>query len=353
MKKESRRDFIKKGVAGITGAVLAPSVLQNKYHSNFCITKEDYVYRTLGRTGLKLPVVSMGGPENPVLLKAALDKGIIHINTSPDYRNGNQERMIGQTLKGVPRDSYVIATGFSMWRKARNQVKNYTKEMIIGSLEASLSRLGLEYTDIYYLMGAAERETVLHAPFIEAMQSFKKNGKVRFIGLTAHENEPEVLYAAVESKIYDVVLTAHNFRKIYRDEIKKAIGAAAEAGVGVIAMKTQAGVYWDHKKKDKINMEAALKWVLRDENVCTAVPEFANVEELNSGISVMQNLRLTTQEKQDMRLDDETSHSGLLCQHCRFCLSQEGVYSTSTTCNKHRLSCKKGDIFFYLLFSSF
>jgi predicted aldo/keto reductase-like oxidoreductase len=318
----NRRKFIKDGIKGVAGALLIPEVLNDNFYSKDFKKEDKYVYRTLGRTGIKLPVISIGGPENPTLIESALDRGILHINTSPEYRNGNQEIMIGKTLKDRSRDSFVIATGFAMWRRPQNQIKNYTKENIIESFEASLKRLNLDFVDIYYLLGVSGRQTVLHSPFMEAMESLKKSGRARFIGLTAHQNEPEVLLASIESKIYDVVLTAYNFRKIYRDEIKSAIAAAAKEGVGIVAMKTQAGVYWDQKTKDMINMKAALKWVLQDENVHTAVPEFASIEELDAGISVMENLELTPQEKKDLRLEGRSSQSGLFCQHCQRCNSQ-------------------------------
>ncbi len=318
----SRRDFIRNGIKGVAGTLIVPEFLRRKFRPRDFEEKNNFVYRTLGRTGLRLPVVSIGGPGNPALIQAALDRGIIHINTSPEYGNGNQEVMIGKTLKGRPRDSFIIATGFAMWRRPQNQIKNYTKENILESFEASLKRLDLDFVDIYYLMGVSGRETVLHSPFMEAMESLKKSDKTRYIGLSAHQNEQEVLYASVESKIYDVILTAYNFRKIYRDEIKSAIAAASKAGVGIVAMKTQAGVYWDQKTKEMINMKAALKWVLRDENVHTAVPEFASIEELDSGISVMENLELTSEEKKDLRLEGGPSPSGSFCQHCQTCNSQ-------------------------------
>ncbi len=318
----SRRDFIKNGIKGVAGAVVLPEFLKRPFGPRDPVQNARLVYRTLGRTGLKLPVVSIGGPEHPALIETALDNGIIHINTSPEYRKGNQEIMIGKTLEGRERDSFVIATGFAMWRRPQNQIGNYAKEDILKSFEASLKRLNLEFVDIYYLMGVSGRKTVLHPPFMEAMESLKKSGKTRFIGLTAHQNEAEVLRASIESKIYDVVLAAHNFRKIYRDEIKSAIAAAAKAGIGVVAMKTQAGVYWDQKTKDMINMKAALKWVLQDENVHTAVPEFASIEELNTGISVMENLELTPEERKDLRLDGGAVEPGLFCQHCLACNAQ-------------------------------
>ncbi len=318
----SRRNFLKYGIKGIAGAVLLPKVVKERLSPEKDLKKDKIVYRNLGRTGIRLSVVGLGGPEQPELITSGLKKGMNHINTSPEYRRGNQETMIGRTLKGIPRDSYIIATGFSMWRRPKDQIKLYTKEMIIKSFEASLKRLDLDYVDIYYLLGVAKREAVLHAPFLEVMESLKKNGKARFIGVTLHQNEPEVLYAVVDSKIYDVVLTSYNFRKIYVDDIKRAISTAAKAGVGIIAMKTQAGVYWDQKRKDMINMKAALKWVLQDDNVHAAVPEFGSLNEMNEGFSIMQDLRLTPQEKKDLRLDSNSFYPGLYCQNCEKCLPQ-------------------------------
>ncbi|MCK7477283.1 MAG: hypothetical protein M0C28_07130 [Candidatus Moduliflexus flocculans] len=65
---------------------------------------------------------------------------------------------------------------------------------------------------------------------------------------TTHSNEPAVIRATVEAKVYDVVLTAYNFRQDHREEVRKAVAEAAAAGVGVVAMKTQAGAYWDKEK---------------------------------------------------------------------------------------------------------
>ena len=319
---QNRRNFIKTGIKGVTGALILPEALKNRTFAARSQQKNEFVYRTLGRTGLRLPIVSIGGPGNPQLIETALERGITHINTSPEYSNGNQEIMIGKTLRNHPRDSFIIATGFYMGKRPKNQARSFSKNEILESSQASLRRLGLEYVDIYYLMGVAGRETVLHPPFMEAMESLKKSGATRFIGLTAHQNEPEVLQACIASEIYDVVLTAQNFRKIFKDEIKRAIAAAAGAGKGIVAMKTQAGVYWDAQRKDMINMKAALKWVLLDENIHTAVPEFASVEELNTGISVMENLELTPEEARDLRLREESSPSDLFCQHCLSCLPQ-------------------------------
>ena len=282
------------------------------------------VRRTLGRTGVAIPIVGLGGPGKPDLIDAALDRGLVHINTSPDYENGNQEIMIGATLKGRRRESVLLATAFSMWKRPKDQARTYSPQNIIDSLNASLSRLKMNHVDIFYIAGAAGRTTVLHEPFLETMTALKKSGKTRWIGVTAHQSEAEVLRASVDARIYDVVLTAYNFRKLYKDEIKAAIRTAAVAGVGIIAMKTQAGVYWDQDRKEMIDMKAALKWVLQDENVHSAVPAFSSLEQLSEGVSVMTDLKLTPAEKAALRLGDDPLPSGLFCQACQDCLSQCG-----------------------------
>ena len=123
----------------------------------------------------------------------------------------------------------------------------------------------------------------------EAMEKYKKEGKIRAIGASTHHNEPAVIKATADSGIYDIIETAYNFRKNNAEEIGEAINYAADKGIGTVVMKTQAGVYWDRQRKNMINMQAALKWALQNENVHTSVPLFNNANELIEGLSVMNN----------------------------------------------------------------
>jgi uncharacterized protein len=154
---------------------------------------------------------------------------------------------------------------------------------------------------------------------LEALTRAKKSGKTRFIGLSTHRNEPEVIRAAVEAKVYDIVLTAYNFRQDHRDEVRKAIAEAAAAGVGIVAMKTQAGAYWDKEKQEPINMRAALKWALNDTHVTTAIPGFTTFDQLKEDLSVWSDLTMTDQEIRDLRLGEQVA--GLYCQQCGACES--------------------------------
>jgi predicted aldo/keto reductase-like oxidoreductase len=154
---------------------------------------------------------------------------------------------------------------------------------------------------------------------MDALQKAKKAGKARFIGITTHGNEPAVIRATIEAKVYDVILTAYNFRQDHREEVRKAVAEAAAAGIGVVAMKTQAGAYWDKERQQPINMRAALKWVLNDPNVTTAIPGFTTFDQLKEDLTVMTDLKLTPQELKDLKLGEQVA--GLYCQQCGQCVS--------------------------------
>jgi len=162
----------------------------------------------------------------------------------------------------------------------------------------------------------------LHEPYLTALQELKKQGKARFVGVSTHMNEPEVIRAAIESGVYDVVLTAYNFRQPHVTEVEKAIAEANEAGLGVIAMKTQAGVYWDSERQHPINMKAALKWALRNKNIHTAVPGFTTFEQMELDLSVMEDPELTPAEELDLKEDQRMGRAGLYCDHCAKCTGE-------------------------------
>jgi predicted aldo/keto reductase-like oxidoreductase len=326
IKNKGRRNFIKKGFAGLAGAMLAPSVIKKgEKPSNLQKKNKKFIYRTLGKTGIKLPIVSMGTYDATGVVNSALDAGIMHIDTSADYNKGNDERMFGEVFKNRPRDSFVIGTSIGMWqfRQADQIKKTITQKTLRDYIEGSLQRLALDYIDIYYLGGIQHKEIVEYEPYLEILKEYKKAGRLRFLGVTTHANAPEIIRTATDGGIYDVVLTAYNFRMNNKDEIKKAVAYAAGKGMGIVAMKTQAGVYWDRKeKKQMINMKAALKWALQDENIHTAIPSFKNSDQLYEALSVMENLKLTPQEKADLKLDQGSSPTGLFCSQCEECLPQ-------------------------------
>ena len=197
-------------------------------------------------------------------------------------------------------------------------MKNY----FMNALNASLERMQLDHLDILFMYDVINPKVIAHETLKAVLTEIKQSGKTRFLGLSTHQNEPAVIRAAAKEKIYDVVLTSYNFRQPHKDEIQKAIARAAEAGLGIIAMKTMAGVYWDKERKRPINTKAALKWVLQDENVTTAVPGIKTFDELETDISVMADLALSSEEKKDLKLSARITHHGLYCAQCGRCRPQ-------------------------------
>ncbi len=326
---KSRRNFIKTGVSGLAGAALVPSMIKKSDILPYG-RQEDrkIIYRTLGKTGIKVPIVSMGTYNATSVTNAALDAGITHFDTSADYQQGNDEKFFGEVFKERPRDSFVIGTSIGMWKyRAIDEVKQAVTPAILREyIDGSLERLGLDYIDIYYLGGVKNKEILLHEPYLDILQEYKQAGKLKYLGVTTHSNEEEMIREATDSGIYDIVLTQYNFKCNNREGIKSAIKYAADKGIGIVAMKTQAGVYWNRvTKANMINMKAALKWVLQDENVHTAVPSFANIEQMNEAMSVMEDLELTAQEKTDLKLDqgdEDDRTTALFCSQCQECIPQ-------------------------------
>ncbi len=326
--RTSRREFLKAGIAGIAGASILTRCSSNQTNPGNQSKDRKIVFRTLGRTGLRLPVVSMGSCYAIDLVRTALDEGIVHIHTSSGYSERNHERLLGDVFQNRPRDSFVIATSpdlpyvYGRGDRSMDLGLNADPDLILESIEGSLQRLKLEFVDIYYLLSIGRVETACHEPYMRAFEQLKKSGKTRFVGIGTHSNEPEIIRAAAESGFWDVILTAYNFRQTHRKDIREAVRKAADAGLGVVAMKTQAGVYWDRTRLRKINMKAALKWVLQDENVHTTIPAFSNYEEMREDLSIMEDLSLTQEENRDLKLGTGLGLAGLFCQQCRQCQAQ-------------------------------
>lgn len=319
----NRRDFIKiTSALGLTGNALS------QFACGSDKSKKKIIYRRLGRTGIEIPVVSMGtgNCNNPNIVKVAYDCGIKLFATSEYYANGNNEKMIGEALKDKPRDSYMIMTGATGGLSIDYQRGLYkpdtNPEVYLDHANGCLKRLQMEYVDILSLGFGARREFVMYEPIIKAVKRFKSEGKAKYIGLATHSFEPEAIRAAADAGVYDVVTVAYNFRKTNLHEIDAALKYAASAGLGIIAMKTMAGAYWDKKRTKPINAQAALKWVIQNENIHTTIPDCATFDHLEKDLAIMDNPVLTKEEMKDLELTAEDTSLGLYCQQCGQCLTQ-------------------------------
>ena len=296
-----RRDFMKSTLAGFGGLFFLPQIdLKQEIRVVEAKGKEKkFVYRTLGKTGIKLPVINMGvmNTDNPSLVRVALDSGMMLLDTAQTYQRGQNEGMIGEVLKGRPRDSYVLATKAHLPNNQTTGLytEEATEDAFLKKVDLSLKNLGLEYVDIYYHHNVWKKESALYEPILKALEKVKKAGKARFVGITTHMNEPEVIHAAVDSKFYDVILTSYNFQQKHYAEVRGAIARASKAGIGIVGMKAIRG--GSRQTPTVKNTAAALKWVLQDPNVHTIVPGFTTFEEMNIDLAVMGDPALTDSEK--------------------------------------------------------
>jgi hypothetical protein len=329
VQRTTRREFLEAGASGVAGAALLSACGQPQRPARSDAPQAPLVRRQLGRTGLMLPIVSVGSAYEPSLVGAALDAGLAFVFTSVSYAEQNHERMLSRVFRGRPRDSFLVGSGpdlpgyrFNADGLSEDLGTNTDPSSIAPFLDGSLQRLGVDHLDVYLLGSINQPATVLHEPYMKAFEQFKRAGKIRFAGIATHRNEPAVLRAAAKSGFWDVVVTAFNFRQTHREEVRAAIHEAAEAGLGIIAMKTQAGVYWDALRLRKINMKAALRWVLQDEHVHSSIPAFSNFDEFEEDLAVARDPALRPEEERDLRLGEAAGLTGLYCQQCAACVPQ-------------------------------
>jgi hypothetical protein len=317
----SRRNFLRLSSLGIAGGFLS-----HKLHGqtgNDENNQEKPITRTLGKTGIELPVVSLGvmRVDNPNLVKLALRGGMTHLDTAYKYQNGQNEKMLGEILQDYDRASYTIASKTYMPRDRTtgNLTGEAMAELVLEQLNESLERLQLDHVDILYHHAIDNRGATLNEEVMKGLAEAKKQGKAKHIGVSTHSNEPEVIRAAIESDFYEVVLTAYNYLQPHRDEVKKAIAEAHAAGLGVVAMKTMAGGFKDKEREVPVNATAALKWALQDENVHTSIPGCTSFDQVEENLAVMKNLELTAAEEEELAaLTDQR----LYCSGCRECVPQ-------------------------------
>ena len=247
--KFNRRGFLKSTIIGTSGTIIgASSVIASE--KSAALDNKKIITRKLGNTGIELPIVSMGSVRsgNPNLVKVAIEAGIMHFDTAYRYQRGQNEIILGEILKEYPRNSFIISTKIrpdDYDRKTGIIGPGATKEELLKKIETSLNRLQMEYVDILYFHGASSKKAAVNELMIDVFTTIKKQGKAKHIGLSTHSNEPEVIQAAIDNSIYEVVLTAINFKQDHVGEIKKKIDQASKKGIGIIGMKTMAGGYRD------------------------------------------------------------------------------------------------------------
>src|ERR1017187_3229628 len=186
MPESSRRNFLLAGLAVPAAASAARSSADDQTHSTSPrtpVVSPGLRYRTLGKTGLKITTVGFGCmiTSDASVIERAADIGITYFDTARVYQNGNNERMVGAALKGK-RQSIALSS--------KSGAK--TKEAALADLDTSLRELGTDHLDIWYLHAKTKPADVTDE-LVDAQQTAKKAGKIRFAGVSTHSGPAELI----------------------------------------------------------------------------------------------------------------------------------------------------------------
>ena len=292
-------------------------------------------YRTLGKTGLKVTSLSFGcmTTSDETVIRRAADLGIIHFDSARSYQNGNNERMVGAALKNRRKD--VILSSKTL-AKTRQEAED--------QLNTSLKEFGTDYLDIWYLHSRSAPEEVTD-DLLEVQRAAKKAGKIRFAGVSTHFNMDKMLEHLVQRGQTDVVLTTYNFsmrniaaqgEQSRQADMTAAIQKARKAGMGIVVMKSMAGGVARVGRGDRLygadpealkkvlgtkgGALAAIKWVLKNQSVDTAIVCMTDHDQLD------ENLR--SMAEPFTAADDRTLQQLLAYiapSYCRMCGTCNGV----------------------------
>jgi uncharacterized protein len=315
--KHSRREFLARSGRWAVGAGLFGGLVPGLSARPRAIT------RTLGKTGLEMPIVSFGvmNADVPGLVPRAYELGMRHYDTAEAYQRGRNEEMVGSQLKemGV-RDKVIVATKISLWGRAADPKAGDTFRK---SFEGSLKRLQTDHADILYHHMVDNLDDLKAEGPLKALAELKKEGKARFVGLSTHQ--PAVIIpAAVKMGLFDVGLVPINFTMANDKALLDALESAAGAGMGIVAMKTQAGGLSRPdpglpKSLPPHSQTALLKWVLRHPFITTAIPGVTSYEQMDQNFTVATDLEYTDAEKAFLA-DRTFAAQAQFCRQCAQCL---------------------------------
>ena len=319
-----------------------PQFAENRY--------ETMQYRASGRSGLKLPAISLGAWETfggyrgeevaRECLYRAFDLGITHFDLANNYGRppGNAEVVVGKILRDMPRDELIISTkaGYYMWPGPYGD--GLSKKYLVSSLDQSLKRLGLEYVDIFYAH-RPDPETPLEET-LTTLDLIVRQGKALYVGVS---NFPAELFdraVALVKQLGLAPITIHQprYNLLDRGVENDLFKSTWEAGTGVITFSplaqgllsekylaqlpddSRAAVWWDQQYQEKMLTPAklekvrqlnqlaqergqtlsqmALAWNLRHQAVTSVLIGASRVEQVVENVATLQHLAFSESELQ-------------------------------------------------------
>ncbi len=318
-------------------------------------------YRFTGRSGLKLPALSLGlwqnfGNDRPedthrAILRRAFDRGVTHFDLANNYGPpyGRAEENFGRYLAddfGPYRDELIISTkaGWDMWPGPYGQGGG-SRKYVLASLDQSLARMGLEYVDIFY-SHRFDPETPIEETMM-ALDIAVRSGRALYAGISSYSaaktNEAATIARALGTPLLIHQPSYSMFNRWIEDEL---LDELEEQGMGCIVFSALAqglltdrylnGVPSDSRAAREDSTftglddgvlarvrtlneiasargqklaQLALQWVLRDERVTSAVIGASSVEQLDTNLDALQGPPLTDAELAD--IDKHAEESGV------------------------------------------
>jgi L-glyceraldehyde 3-phosphate reductase len=307
-------------------------------------------FRTVGRSGLKLPPISLGlwhnfGADTPLerqreILRTAFDLGVTHFDLANNYGTpyGSAESNFGRLFREdfrPYRDELIVSTkaGWDMWPGPYGQGGG-SRKYVLASLDQSLQRMGLDYVDIFY-SHRFDPDTPLEET-AGALATAVQQGKALYAGISAYSPEQTVEFAAA-LRTWNVPLLIHQpSYSLFNRKIENGLFAAVErVGAGMIAFSPLAqgllsSRYLDGipagsrasrgtrfllpehitpevlRKLRALNVLAAargqtlaqlaLAWVLRDPRMTSAIVGASSVEQLRENVAAVRQLGFSAEE---------------------------------------------------------
>jgi aryl-alcohol dehydrogenase-like predicted oxidoreductase len=207
-------------------------------------------YRTLGRTGLKVSEIGygawgiggtqwLGGDDRESLaaLRRALELGLNFIDTALAYGDGHSERLVGQVVREAPQPVYVatkVPPKNRLWpaRPGIGIREVFPYDYIIQCTEQSLRNLGLDHIDLQQLH-VWNPEWIHEEDWRRAFEDLKRSGKVRFVGVSINDHQPDSALELIETGLIDTVQVIYNI--FDQSPERRLFPLCQQRNIGVIA----------------------------------------------------------------------------------------------------------------------
>lgn len=229
----SRRDFLKTaGVTGI-GSVLATSGANADVKSREKDHEPPKVpTRPFGKTGVNVSELALGGyfdtARNLSLIEQAANLGVTFWETTDKF-GGEGYGIYFEKNPEFRKNIFLLA-------------KTTSKEpsRMVQDLDKALGTMHTSYIDLFVIW-AVDNIDCLTSEIKSLVEKLKSKGSIKFFGFTTHSNMEQCMTSAAGLGWIDGIVTTYNYRLMHTDQMKKAVDACVKAGIGLVAIKSQAG----------------------------------------------------------------------------------------------------------------